>query len=245
VLTRKLSGRIAPDECGADALHLVGRHLLTVSRPAEDDTECVDTGCPDANGSRVMDGRSFLEILTGKRKNLRDVIFAQHTTVGINGYREPYPMRAVRDARFKYIRNLAPENEYAINGIHRGEPIESWRADARTDPALARRIEGLSRRPAEELYDLKTDPLETKNLAGDSAVDDVQRRLSAALDGWMTQQGDEGLATEVEALDHQTDKRRAKQEEPAAREKPAAEEPAAADEKATAAPWPGGVKACG
>ena len=61
----------------------------------------------------------------------------------------------------------------------------------------------------------------------------------------MTQHGDEGLATELEALDHQTDKRRAKQQEAAAREKPAAEEPAAADEKATAAPWPGGVKACG
>ena len=204
-----------------------------------------DTGCPDANGSRAMDGRSFLEVLTGQQKNLRNVIFAQHTTVGINGYSEPYPMRAVRDARFKYIRNLAPGNEYAINGIHRGKLIESWRADAKTDPTLARRIEWLSRRPAEELYDLETDPLETKNLAGGSAVDDVHRRLSAALDEWMTQQGDEGLATELEALDHQTDKRRAKQQEAAAREKPAAEEPAAADEKATAAPWPGGVKACG
>ena len=135
-----------------------------------------DTGCPDANGSRAMDGRSFLEVLTGQQKSFRDVVFAQHTTVGINGYREPYPMRAVRDARFKYIRNLAPENEYAINGIHRGEPIESWREDARTDPALARRIEWLSRRPAEELYDLETDPLETKNLACDPALADIQRR---------------------------------------------------------------------
>ena len=175
----------------------------------------VDTGCPDASGSRAMDGRSFLDVLTGQRKSFRDVVFAQHTTVGINGYREPYPMRAVRDARFKYIRNLAPENEYAINGIHRGQPIESWREDAASDPALARRIEWLSHRPAEELYDLEADPLETKNLAGEPVLADVQRGLSAALDDWMTQQGDEGLATELEALDHQTETRRAKQKEAA------------------------------
>ena len=37
----------------------------------------------------------------------------------------------------------------------------------------------------------------------------------------MIQQGDEGLATEVEALDHQSDKRRAKQQEAAAQEEAA------------------------
>ena len=183
------------------------------------DPAAVDSGCPDAAGSRAMDGRSFLEVLTGGQTAFRDVVFAQHTTVGINGYREPYPMRAVRDARFKYIRNLAADNEYAISGIHQGQPIESWREDAKTDPALARRIEWLSHRPAEELYDLEADPLEARNLAGAPPLADVQRRLSAALDEWMTQQGDEGLATELEALDHQTDKRRAKHEEAAAREK--------------------------
>lgn len=177
------------------------------------DPATVDTGCPDANHSRAMDGRSFLDVLTGRRETFRDVVFAQHTTVGIKGYQEPYPMRAVRDARFKYIRNLAADNEYRINGIHRGQPIESWREDAKTDPALARRIEWLSRRPAEELYDLEADPLETTNLAGDPGLAEVQGRLSAALDDWMRQQGDEGMATELEALEHQTDKRRAKQKE--------------------------------
>jgi N-sulfoglucosamine sulfohydrolase len=174
------------------------------------DPAVVDTGCPDATGSRTMDGRSFLDVLNGRRAAFRDVVYAQHTTVGINGYREPYPMRAAREARYKYIRNLAADNEYAINGIHRGQPIESWREDAERDPALARRIEWLSRRPAEELYDLEADPLETRNLAGTPALAEVQGRLSDALDDWMTQQGDEGLATELEALDHQTEKRRAK-----------------------------------
>ena len=30
----------------------------------------------------------------------------------------PYPMRAVRDTRYKLIRNLAPENRYSISGLH-------------------------------------------------------------------------------------------------------------------------------
>jgi N-sulfoglucosamine sulfohydrolase len=180
------------------------------------DPGSVETGCPDASGSHAMDGRSFLGVLAGRRETFHDVVFAQHTTVGINGYREPYPMRAARDARFKYIRNLAAENEYLINGIHRGEPIESWREDARHDPALAARVAWLSHRPAEEFYDLETDPLETHNLAGQPAVAAAQGRLASALDGWMKQQGDLGMATELEALEHQTDKRRAKDTEAAA-----------------------------
>jgi arylsulfatase A-like enzyme len=76
-------------------------------------------------GAKGFDGRSFLDVLTGKSDRLRDYVFSQHTTVGIIGYKEPYPMRAVRDARYKYIRNLAPQNTYEIGGIHKGEPIAS------------------------------------------------------------------------------------------------------------------------
>jgi glucose/arabinose dehydrogenase len=127
----------------------------------------IDTGCPDAEGKRGFDGRSFLKVLLGKADHHRDYVFAQHTTVGINGYREPYPMRAVRDARYKLIRNLAAKNTYWIAGIHKGEPLASWQEDAKKDPELARRMEWLFHRPAEELYDLESDPYEMKNLAGD------------------------------------------------------------------------------
>ena len=54
----------------------------------------IDTGCPDANGKRGFDGRSFLSVLRGQTNRFRDYVFAQHTTVGIIGYKEPYPMRA-------------------------------------------------------------------------------------------------------------------------------------------------------
>ncbi len=163
----------------------------------------IDTGCPDANGNRGFDGRSFLDVLLGKSNRLRDYVFAQHTTVGINGYQEPYPMRAVRDIRYKLIRNLAPQNTYSIGGIHKGEPITSWQADAANDPKLAARVDWLFHRPAEELYDLESDPYEMKNLAADPKFAEVKDRLGKQLDAWMAQQGDQGMETELRAKSRQ------------------------------------------
>jgi uncharacterized sulfatase len=174
------------------------------------DPTTIDTGCSDANGDHRFDGRSFLKVLHGQADAHRDYVFAQHTTVGINGYKEPYPIRAARDGRYKLIRNLAPENEFWIGGIHRDKLLEPWRRDAANDARLAARLEFLSHRPAEELYDLASDPYEFNNLAANPELADVKGRLGQALDDWMAQQGDRGLATELEAKSHQPRERNAK-----------------------------------
>ncbi len=170
---------------------------------AGEDPLAIDTGCPDANGARGFDGKSFLDILLAKAETFRDCAFSQHTTVGIIGYKDPYPMRSARDGRYKYIRNLMPENTYEISGIHKGQPLDSWKADAKDDPALASRIDWLYHRPAEELYDLRTDPLETRNLAGNPEFAAIKDRLSGRMDQWMAQQGDKGIPTEMNALSRQ------------------------------------------
>lgn len=207
-------GRIRPGSA-SDALVQYVDVAPTLLAAAGLDPSGIDTGCPDARGFRGFDGRSFLDVLLGRSDRLRDVVFAQHTTVGINGYRQPYPIRAARDTRFKYIRNLAPENLYHIGGIHEGEVIDSWREDARTNPALAARIAWLHRRPAEELYDLQADPEETRNLAADPAQAATLARLRRELDAWMTQQGDRGLETELLAPTRQPRNRGEPGEEPA------------------------------
>src|SRR5688572_10153948 len=175
----------------------------TLLAAAGGDPATIDTGCPDANGKRGFDGRNFLAVLEGKSNRLRDHVFAQHTTVGINGYKEPYPMRAVRDTRYKLVRNLAPNNTFDIGGIHHGPVIESWQADAKTNSKLAARVEWLFRRPAEEVYDLDTDPFETKNLATDPKFAAIKARLGKELDAWMTQQGGKGMETELKAPNRQ------------------------------------------
>ena len=59
------------------------------------------------------------------------------------------------------------------------------------------------RRPAEEFYDLATDPWELKNLADDPAQADRKAALSKELDAWMAQQGDKGNETEMKARERQ------------------------------------------
>ncbi|MCA8996960.1 MAG: sulfatase, partial [Planctomycetaceae bacterium] len=205
-------GKIAPGSTSEAMVQYVDV-VPTFLEAAGIDPKTIDTGCPDADGNTGFDGRSFLSVLLGQSREHREVIFSQHTTVGINGYKAPYPMRAARDRRFKYIRNLAPENEYWINGIHGAEPFPSWVRDSKSDPSLAARVRFLSHRPAEELYDLEIDPLETQNLSDDPDYAEVQRKLSQSLDEWMRQQGDQGMETELAAHDRQPGRRRRSAEE--------------------------------
>jgi N-sulfoglucosamine sulfohydrolase len=156
----------------------------------------IDVGCPDAHGDTSFDGRSFLPVLLGETDTHRTHVFAQSTTIGSLGAIDPYPMRAVRDTRYKLIRNLAPELTFNIQNLHRIEPFLSWQADAKNDPALATRVAHLSKRPSEELYDLKSDPYETKNLAANPALTEIKANLQNELDAWMVQQKDKGLETE-------------------------------------------------
>ena len=52
-------------------------------------------------------------------------------------------------------------------------------------------------RPAEELYDLKNDPRELTNLAGDPTLSAVKTDLAARLNAWMKQQEDKGVSAEL------------------------------------------------
>ena len=203
-------GKVQPGTA-SDALIQYVDVVPTFLAAAGVEPSTVDVGCPDAHGQTGFDGRSFLDVLTGKADTFRPYVFAQHTTVGIIGYQEPYPMRAVRDDRYKLILNLAPHNTYSISGIHRGQPIESWQEDAKNDAELAARVQWLFKRPGEELYDLETDSYERNNLADDPHYESVKTRLRSQLDQWMTQQGDKGLATELIAPSRQSPGRQAKQ----------------------------------
>lgn len=174
------------------------------------DPKQINVGRKDTAGATGFDGKNFLNLLKGSASTIRDYVFAEHTTVGVTGYIDPYPIRAVRDTRYKYIRNLEPDNTFWIKGIHELPPYPSWRSDAENNPALAARIEWLSHRPGEELYDLSVDPYEENNLIEDAAFSTHKSRLSAQLDSWMLQQGDSGIATEALAPTRQKPGRNAK-----------------------------------
>src|SRR5690606_7683168 len=77
VLARELRGRAAPDEGGADALHLVGRHLLAVAGTAEDDAERGDPGflvAYDRAGGVDAEARVVVERVVLRRPVVDDVV---------------------------------------------------------------------------------------------------------------------------------------------------------------------------
>ncbi|MBO0699056.1 MAG: hypothetical protein J2P46_11725, partial [Zavarzinella sp.] len=145
-------------------------------------------------------GRSFLGVLGGEKNSHRDKVFVTHSG---DGDMNRYPLRVVRTRDWKYIRNLDPGGEYHSHVDKGTNPetdgrdyFDSWVAKAKTDPAAAAVVRRYHTRPAEELYDLKADPHELKNLAADPAQAGRLKDLRADLDRWMSQQGDRGLETE-------------------------------------------------
>ncbi|WP_435017221.1 sulfatase family protein [Tundrisphaera sp. TA3] len=145
-----------------------------------------------------LSGRSFLGVLRGEKDTHRDKVFLTHSG---DGKMNEYPIRAVRTADWKYIRNLNPTAEHhthvdkAAGGDGRNY-FDSWVAKAKTDPGAAAVLERYHRRPAEELYDLRTDPWELRNLAADRDHAETLAALRQELDTWMKDQGDEGMTTE-------------------------------------------------
>jgi len=112
-------------------------------------------------------------------------------------------VRAVRDARFKYIRNLLPDRPYYLPIPYREQmpsmqELLELHAAGRLDS-----IQGQWFRPTkdpEELFDTQTDPFELHNLAGDPAYADKLAELRAEMDRWLAATADKGLMPEAEYL---------------------------------------------
>jgi len=154
-----------------------------------------------ARGAPVspLDGESALHVLLGGPDEHRKILYATHTNLGTLRGNE-YPIRAVRTANHKYIRNLMPEGAFRnamthdIEGRQRDDerqPWGSWKLAAASDEFAAKRVQAFRKRPAEELYDLVADPHEMVNLADDPAQHDVLMTLRAELDSWLATQGEQ------------------------------------------------------
>lgn len=159
----------------------------------------------DAAGVPVPDrvqGRSWWPLVTGRgdayvphrrifternyhgERRVRNGRFAE-------GYVDCYdPIRAVRDDRWHYIRNYAPDSAkpWTLHDFRErpdqvvADQDETWDVFPFKPPRTGR--------PTEELYDTWSDPLELDNRANDAACADLRRDLAAALDQWMRQTHD-------------------------------------------------------
>lgn len=163
----------------------------------------------DAGGGKVppnLPGHSLLPAMRGKAGEAPSRVFATHSG---DGKMNEYPMRSVRTDRWKYIRNLTPQAIFTTH-IDKGVAVDgadywaSWVRRAETAPQAAAIVERYHHRPAEELYDLSADPYEQHNLIDDPAYADTLAELRGAVDGWMRENGDRGIASEEAAKPKQT-----------------------------------------
>ena len=97
-------------------------------------------------------------------------------------------IRAVRDARFKYIKNYYPERSYLQSNVYK-----DLRYPARPLLRLLKeqgklnhdQLVFLEERPSEELYDLEKDPYEVHNLADDPSFQSKLIELRNSLETWV------------------------------------------------------------
>ncbi|HKI89188.1 MAG TPA: sulfatase-like hydrolase/transferase, partial [Draconibacterium sp.] len=121
---------------------------------------------------------------------------------------ERYDMcRAVRDQKFRYIRNYMP---YRIYGQHleylwRAPSIGSWEKAYKNGECNEIQSRFWNTKPVEELYDTENDPWEVNNLANDPSYNDVLVRMRQANKDWMTRIYDTGFVPEADRIDRAGD----------------------------------------
>ena len=144
-----------------------------------------------------LDGRAFLgpqAVATPRRyvHGAADRFDRQYDTI-----------RAVRDRRFKYLRNLQPDRGYYLPLTYREQmPIMQELLRLRDAGELnAIQVQWFrDRKPDEELFDTESDPHELRNLADDPAFADTLAELRTECDRWMEAVDDRGVEPEPELI---------------------------------------------
>jgi arylsulfatase A-like enzyme len=151
----------------------------------------------------AMTGRSLLETLTsggtGRPEGAREYIITgkeRHVPGQENADSGGTPMRAIRTEDYLYIRNFRPDRWPAgtpnwdkafFPGSWYGDvdngPTKSYMIDSKDKDDFHRRLFELAfaKRPEEELYDLRLDPGQLQNVAGNSTYSQIKNDLSNLL----------------------------------------------------------------
>ncbi|RPI49263.1 MAG: heparan N-sulfatase [Acidobacteria bacterium] len=149
-----------------------------------------------------MSARSILGLAAGGSEQGRDRVFVERERhAHVRAGNLSYPVRAVRTDEWLYIRNFRPdrwpagdpEMVFSVGpyGDIDGGVSKTLLLERRNDPAIARFFAlATAIRPAEELYDLKTDPDQLTNVAADPGRSGAKANLRRMLDEWMRTTGD-------------------------------------------------------
>lgn len=133
-------------------------------------------------------GRSFLPILDAEAPEGWDSIAASHTFHEIQMY---YPMRVVRDRRYKLIWNVAWRQPFPFaSDLWAASSWQAQFARGMDAPYGTKTVGGYIQRPQFELFDIVNDPDESTNLADDSRHADVLEEYKARIRAFQRETGD-------------------------------------------------------
>lgn len=145
-----------------------------------------------------VDGRSFLG-------DYEDSMPREYVHAAADRFDSKYDMvRAVRDERFKYLRNFKPEIPYYLPLEYREQmPIMQELLRLRDSGTLNESQAQWFResKESEELFDLENDPHELINLASNPLYDKKLAELRSELDRWIEQIDDKGFMPESELIE--------------------------------------------
>ncbi|OFY61002.1 MAG: sulfatase [Bacteroidetes bacterium RBG_19FT_COMBO_42_10] len=109
-------------------------------------------------------------------------------------------VRAVRDKRYRYIRNYMPFRitMQHVDYLFNAPSAQSWEKAYKEGKTDAVQSKFFQEKPVEELYDTENDPWEINNLAGDPRYKSVLLRMRKVETTWMNEIRDVGLIPETE-----------------------------------------------
>ena len=170
-----------------------------------------------------MTGRSLVDVLKSEKKGQvdpqRTAVFIGRERHVENARADfmPYPQRAIRTHDHLYIINFKPDrwplgDPYRLEGAkppstqeiteetrvtlpdEDAGPTKAWLVGVRNDPKWKAHFEWVyGKRPREELYDLKADPHQTRNVAADPAHAKTRAALERQLLDELKRTGDPRL----------------------------------------------------
>ena len=199
-LAARWPGRIPGGRVVEDFVNIMDLAPTFLSAAGVDAPECMSAkdlmDVMQSEASGLVDGeRTF--VVTGRERHV-----AAARSGGL-----PYPQRAIRTRDFLYIRNYAPERwpmgdpaglddpraeapsfDTLANNTHiayadmDAGPTKAWMIHHRADESVRELYEiGFGKRPAEELFDLHTDPHHMRNVAEAPEYQDTRRELAGRL----------------------------------------------------------------
>ncbi len=145
-----------------------------------------------------IDGQAFLGLYTAN--SARKYVHAAADRMD-----SEYDMiRAVRDERYKYLRNFNPERGYYLEVKYREQmPIMQDLLEMRKEGTLNEYQAQWFResKPKEELFDTQEDPHELRNLADEPEYQSLLEELRTECERWMNEVNDKGRIPEPEWIE--------------------------------------------